>query len=401
MKFLKRILLPLLLLMALGVVGVVGFIGWLWVQHDRPVAIPRPSGPYAVGRVEYEWTDPARIDTLSNLANQKRRLMVWIWYPAAPASEGLTAPYLPAAWLKARQHGTGLFSFLTQNLSQVRTNSFENARLAPNPTPFPVLVMQPGLGPLITDYSTLAEALASQGYIVVGSNPTYSANIVVFQDGTQVPGTPAGNVPDNASLTEAHTILDRLITVWAADDRFILDQLEQLNASDPSRRFTGKLDMQKVGLFGHSFGGATAAQVCDLDSRCKAGVDIDGYPYGSVVRDGLHQPFMFIWSEPPDSQDAGWQQAVQDAQAIDVEHPHPQYELMIKGMRHFNFSDQAVLFSPVIRLMGGLGAIDGRRGLEITIKYVQSFFDRYLKQINAPLLDGPSSQYPEVHIRAH
>ena len=74
---------------------------------------------------------------------------------------------------------------------------------------------------------------------------------------------------------------------------------------------------------------------------------------------------------------------------------------MIKGMRHFNFSDQAVLFSPVIRLMGGLGAIDGRRGLEITIKYVQSFFDRYLKQINAPLLDGPSSQYPEVHIRAH
>jgi len=58
-------------------------------------------------------------------------------------------------------------------------------------------------------------------------------------------------------------------------------------------------------------------------------------------------------------------------------------------------------FSPVIKLMGGLGAIDGRRGLEITVNYVQSFFDRYLKQEKAPLLDGRSSEYPEVYIESH
>ena len=55
--------------------------------------------------------------------------------------------------------------------------------------------------------------------------------------------------------------------------------------------------MQRLGMFGHSFGGATALQFCHDDPRCKAGIDIDGAPYGSVVQEGLKQPFMFILSD--------------------------------------------------------------------------------------------------------
>ena len=36
---------------------------------------------------------------------------------------------------------------------------------------------------------------------------------------------------------------------------FALDRLERLNASDPSGRFTGRLDMDRVGVLGHSLGG--------------------------------------------------------------------------------------------------------------------------------------------------
>jgi len=44
----------------------------------------------------------------------------------------------------------------------------------------------------------------------------------------------------------------------------------------------------------------------------------------------------------------------------------------------------------------GFGGLDGRRGLAITADYVHTFFDVYLKDAPAPLLDKPSQLYPEV-----
>ena len=58
------------------------------------------------------------------------------------------------------------------------------------------------------------------------------------------------------------------------------------------------MNLQSVGVFGHSFGGAAAAEICHLDDRFKAGIDLDGDPYGDVIKTGLNQPFMFILSEP-------------------------------------------------------------------------------------------------------
>jgi predicted dienelactone hydrolase len=45
-----------------------------------------------------------------------------------------------------------------------------------------VLIMGPGLGAAASDYTVLAEDLASHGYIVVGYTPTYSTD-VTFPDG--------------------------------------------------------------------------------------------------------------------------------------------------------------------------------------------------------------------------
>jgi predicted dienelactone hydrolase len=73
-----------------------------------------------------------------------------------------------------------------------------------------------------------------------------------------------------------------------------MNQLEKLNSADPSGRFVGKLDLQAIGVFGHSFGGASAAQTCRLDNRCKAGADLDGTLYGDVIQVGLKQPFIFL-----------------------------------------------------------------------------------------------------------
>ena len=75
--------------------------------------------------------------------------------------------------------------------------------------------------------------------------------------------------------------------IWSADMGFALDQLQRLNASGPSEKFVGRLDMERIGVFGHSLGGATTLQFCQDDARCKAGIDLDGAPLGSVIIEGL------------------------------------------------------------------------------------------------------------------
>ncbi|MFZ0547677.1 MAG: hypothetical protein WAM60_19680 [Candidatus Promineifilaceae bacterium] len=378
-----------------GFIAAVAAFLLLLVLHNRPVTLPVPTGPYGVGRVEYDWLDPSRPETLTADPNDYRELTVWVWYPT-DGTPDTVAPYWPSDWINGRNKEISIFSLLTQNLKTVQAHAVENAPLSAISQTYPVLLFQPGLGPTIGDYSTLVEGLASAGYIVVGSNPTYSANVVVFEDGRIVDGSDAGNVPDNASPERARDILNRLMPIWVRDDAFVLDQLAQLNAHDPGGLLNGRMALDKVGVWGHSFGGAAAAQFCSQDARCQAGVNLDGYPYGDVVQTGLPQPFLFIWSQPPDPDDPLWQQAQKDAEAVQTIQPHEGYQIMINGMRHFNFADFALFYNPVLKVEGLFGTIDGRRGLHIAQVYMQAFFDYKMRGQETHLFDGPSAEYPEV-----
>lgn len=390
-------------MLVLGGLAVLAAAGFAWSLHNRPVALPQPAGPYAVGRVVFAWVDPSRPEVFGTDPNGHRALVAWAWYPATPTSiASPPALYLPDNWRLSIERSRGIAAALVfQNLAVVRTHAGVDAPLAAAAQPYPVIIMQPGLGPIAADYTTLAEDLASRGYVVVASTPTYSANAVAFPDGRVAERSDAGTVPDSAPPVEAKIMLDRLVKVWAADNIFVMNQLQTLNAADPAGRFTGRLDLNAMGVMGHSFGGASAAQICRLDRRCKAGVNLDGSPYGDVIQTGLRQPFLYMWSEPVDPNAPVEQQSRQDTQTMIRRSAGKTYELTIKGTRHFNFSDYAVLYEPVLKPMQMLGAIDGRRGLQITTTYVAAFFDQYLRATNQALLAGPSPDYPEVQFVAH
>ncbi|MHB8598055.1 MAG: hypothetical protein ACYDER_14720 [Ktedonobacteraceae bacterium] len=133
-----------------------------------------------------------------------------------------------------------------------------------------------------------------------------------------------------------------------------------------------------------------------MDVRCKAGIDLDGALFGNVVQTGMDKPFMVIRSDPGSCSSSVCRSFQQEVQAILRTVPYgASYNLAVKGMEHFNFSDYAVYFSPA-RVLGLLGSIDGVRGLQITHTYVRAFFDTYLNNTPSPLLQDPTSAYPEV-----
>jgi dienelactone hydrolase len=146
--------------------------------------------------------------------------------------------------------------------------------------------------------------------------------------------------------------------------------------------------MQRIGVFGHSLGGATALQFCHDDSRCKASIDVDGAPLGVAVAEGVTQPFMFLLSDHSgESANAqtpeAIRQAVPNIRSIYDRLPSDRrWMITIRGASHYMFGDGAVLRIPLLLralCTVGIGPMDGRRQLTMTTRFISTFFDVYLK----------------------
>ena len=161
--------------------------------------------------------------------------------------------------------------------------------------------------------------------------------------------------------------------------------------------------MMRVGVFGHSLGGAQAAQFCQEDSRCKAGIDVDGAPLGSVIQSGIRQPFMFLLSDQIHSSDPEARKVRADIQSIYDRLPvNGRLRIAIRGANHFLFSDDGALLKShiVLRMlrMFGVVGIDGRRQLAVTTYCVHSFFDAYLKGARESRFNVSPRLYPEIEV---
>jgi len=404
-RFFRWLIRGLAAVFILVIGALISLLALMWAEHKTEITLPAPTGHFAVGRTMYTWVNKAETDELAPSPGTRREVLVWIWYPSAGGSAP-PAEYLPAPWRSAleRYSGVMMSQFFTRDLSRVQTHSASDPDVSPEQRSYPVVIMRAGGGALTADFTTLAEDLASHGYFVVGFDAPYRTSLVVLPDNRIIERRQADN-PENLSADEANRLINRLLPMWTTDTRFVVNQLQQLNSSDASGRFTGRLDMQRLGMFGHSFGGATALQFCHEDVRCKAGIDIDGAPYGSVVQEGLKQPFMFLLSDHSREQsDPAGMQIGADIHSIYSRLPNGGFLITIRGAHHFTFSDQALLKSQymmrVISSLAGVGKLEARRGLTITTTFIHTFFDAYLKGAPSSALTGVSSQYPEVQFEA-
>ena len=243
----------------LAVVGQSVLLTFLWREHKTEITLPEPTGHFAVGRTMYAWVNNAEKDELAPYPGTKRAVVVWIWYPAAPATSAAPAEYLPGPWRAADAQHSGVLmaKFFTRDLSLVRVHSASDPDVSTEQRCYPVVIMRAGGGALTTDFTTLAEDLTSHGYIVVGFDAPYRTSFVVFPD-KRVVERPAANDPENLDGEQANRLINRLLPMWTSDAKFVVSQLQQLNhagpsAADPSVKFAGRLDMQRLGMFGHSF----------------------------------------------------------------------------------------------------------------------------------------------------
>ncbi|MFI8287776.1 hypothetical protein ACIGBL_01400 [Streptomyces sp. NPDC085614] len=166
----------------------------------------------------------------------------------------------------------------------------------------------------------------------------------------------------------------RVTSARAADAAFVLDRLTGPRAA---WRHARMIDPARIGMA--------------ADRRIDAGVDMDGAFRGPLPPGGLGgRPFMMLGTDDevhrPGGTDTTW----------DATWPTLggwKRWLTVAGANHFTFSDR-----PVILGRFGLPgpALPSGRAVALTRTYVAAFFDRHLRGLPQPLLDGPSAAHPEV-----
>ena len=356
--------------------------------------LPTPGGPEAIGTVSFQWTDPTRPEINTADPNDVRTIMVQFWYPATPAPGAQPGPWMDrldvAGPTIARY--LGLPSFFLDHAALVTTHSYPGAPVNSNTAPLPVVIYSHGWNGFRTVNLNQSEALASHGYVAVAVDHTYGAMFTVFPDGRVAPNNPAALPPETPK--DAYTAgTQKVEATYAADLRFVLDQLVLVNSGAIPSPLTGRLDLTRVGLYGHSTGGGAVVLACSQDKRCQAGLGMDawlGPVPPPVINQGLSQPFLFMRSET-------WSTAQNDA-LLDTLYTGARAGVMrmtIRGTKHYDFT-MLPLLTPLAPVLGLKGPIDGQRGLAIITDYLLAFFDQTLKGQAQPLLTGPSSGYPEV-----
>ncbi len=381
--------------------------------------LPQPSGAFPVGTTRLSLLDSSRPETFTADPSDRRELLVQAWYPAKPSTESAPEPFWghPSQIAPRLTRSLGLPGFLFDHFALVETHSYTDAALADARSTYPVLVFSHGYNQGIPPQNTVQmEELASHGYVVFSIGHSYESLALIHADGRTV--TVSDEQMQRAreqlsasgplvqklvasqdagerdgllqQISAAGPLLNESIRIWVADTRFVLDELARLDGTKAPRAFAGRLDMTRVGIFGMSFGGTVATEVCLLDSRCGAGINLDGLQIGEAASrvSTLKVPFMFMTNESAGLMNEPVFRRAQNSA----------WYLTVAGSTHFNYSDFS-LISPLFRKLGLLGAIEGERMEHIMNAYIRAFFDQHLMDGDSDLLKGASPDYPEVVVR--
>jgi len=391
-------------------------------KQSSVLSLPKPTGPFEVGTIRYYFVDTDRKETFTPDTEDYREVAIRIWYPANKSSCVISVPYIENAEARKRTlpEKSPLPASFFDKISEVKSNSYQDAQIAEQKPKYPILIFSHGYGAGMNQSTVLMEELASHGYILISVGHAFETNHFIKMDGSIKVFNPQNKelllrgyerqeampflekinqTNDNRELeTLIRKIMEKRpkimesLRIWQEDISFVIDKLEKMN-KEPGF-FSGRLDLERIGVLGHSFGGVTAGQACLVDERCKAGINLDGLQLGDMLDRNLTRPFMFMHHDNVGALN-------KKPNKIFFERAESTaYMILIKGTRHLNFSDFSLPgYKNLLGLPeGSLGEIDGLRCLRIQNDYSRAFFDKHLGGLEAEILNGVSADYPEVDI---
>ncbi|GAB1819061.1 alpha/beta hydrolase family protein [Herbidospora sp. RD11066] len=332
-----------------------------------PVILPAPTGPHAVGTTALHLTDTSRPDPWDPDVGA-RELKVTLWYPTEQR-DGESAPYMTIEEAELLLRDSGLSTAPAATLSGTRTHAIADAQ--PSGRDLPLVVLSPGFTKPMSTLTSLAEDIASRGYVVAGIDHTYESYATTLSDGRVAECLACDSNTDPGFGMG-------LVQGRAADVSVVLDRLTA----------TLKLiDFDRIAMVGQSIGGAAALATMVADPRVRAGVDMDGTAYARIPKGGLSRPVLFLGAKEhvPGGLDPSWDR---DWTLL----TGWKRWLVVPDAEHQTFTDVPLL-AEVLGLEPLPGMLPAERGAELTRTYVAAFLDLHLKSRPQSILDTSSLRY--------
>jgi dienelactone hydrolase len=324
-----------------------------------PYHMPPVTGKYQVATISDTYIDASRIETFTN-TGENRKVNVEFWYPAD-------------AGLAQADVGT-----------------------------YPLIVFSPGSFGTRSSNTTTFMELASNGYVVCSIDHPYHSFYTVDTEGNSARVDPSflQEVMDaNTGKYDDETDF-RLTQKWTAlrtaDINFVLNTILAHTKDTGSSPVYSLINTDKIGLIGHSLGGAASGQVARERADIDAVVNLDADLLGeyldfvdgeAVINDKIYPvPLLTIYSDDMMRVIAkvADQGLVIAGKQVTANAPDA-HEVYIAGTNHFSLTDLPLLSPFLVSVItssaniGGVQEADKYEILEKMNQIVLDFFNAYLK----------------------
>lgn len=320
--------------------------------------MPKVTGEYEVATATYTYTDENRIEQFTDTGNN-RFVNVEFWYPD-------------------NADGT-----------------------------YPLLVFSHGAYGIAASNSSTYTELASHGYVVASIDHPYHSFYTVSDDGKDVMvSTEYMREVSNANkegfytAEETYGLIQQWMKLRTDDMNFVIDTILTQSESNSNTMYQ-LINKDKIGVFGHSMGGAASVWLGRERNDISAVVNIDA-PLFSELKynkeidnfvasgEAYTTPILNIYS------DDVWRQldtiSTYAANKAIATNAIESYDVHFQGAKHLSLTDLP-LFSPVLAniLQGGVADIDTYYCIETQNEIILEFFDYVLKGIGSFTSEGTYS----------
>lgn len=322
--------------------------------------LPAPTGRFAVGMLVREWEHTDEPDTFTPQAQDWRTISVQIRYPADTSGMNIAlhcAPYAP----------------LFPETRHIITYTRLNMPFAKEVAQAPVVVICPGRGVSKHEYTIIAEDLASHGYIVVNLDMPY-IGFVAYLDGRIIKPAPQFKVPPEllaGNYAKVDEFFRAATELGVSDVRRTIQGLRDLQ-NDKQAPLYQHIDLQSMGIFGHSLGGRIAGAALAVHSELKAYISMEGIAPAEIRQNGVTKPMAYLMSE------GLVKFAMQNYKEALPKRKGSVFITVLKDFGHNSFTDM-----PLTQAQSAKYAIPSTQGFIIARSLLRRYFDYTLRNQTA------------------